>query len=67
VRHVGPLSLHEHLAWFLLLSLVVFLVYNALREDSIRVAALRGLRRWAVFLAGAGLLALVSHFVEELL
>jgi hypothetical protein len=64
---VGPLSLQEHLFWYLVLSLVVFLVYNALRVDSMRVAFRTGLRRWLVFLVGTAVLAVVSHLVEEML
>jgi hypothetical protein len=67
VTHVGPLSLGEHAAWFLLLSLVVFLVYNALRVDSVAAAARTAVKRWMVFVGGTALLALVSHFVEEML
>jgi len=67
VRHVGPLSLTEHVTWFLVLSLVVFLVYNALRVDSVRAAARVAVRRWLVFVCGTILLALISHAVEELL
>ncbi|HZJ69770.1 MAG TPA: hypothetical protein VFF36_02485 [Planctomycetota bacterium] len=67
MKHVGPLSLTEHVAWFLALSLVVFLVYNALRVDSVRTAARLALRRWLVFVAGTVVLALLSHAVEELL
>jgi hypothetical protein len=65
VSHVGPLSLTEHVTWFLVLSLVVFLVYNALRVDSVRAAAVVALRRWLVFVCGTVLLALVSHAVVE--
>jgi len=67
LRHVGPLSLTEHVAWFLLLSMVVFLVYNALRVESVGTALRLGLRRWLVFVCGTVLLALISHAVEELL
>lgn len=67
MRHVGPLSLTEHVTWFLVLSLVVFLVYNALRVDSVRTAARVAVRRWLVFVCGTVLLALISHAVEELL
>ncbi|HZL99465.1 MAG TPA: hypothetical protein VFD43_04355 [Planctomycetota bacterium] len=67
MRHVGPLSLVEHAAWFLVLSLVVFLVYNALRVESIGTAARLGVRRWVVFVGGTAVLALVSHAVAELL
>jgi hypothetical protein len=67
VRHVGPLSLTEHVTWFLVLSLIVFLVYNALRVDSVAAAARLALRRWLVFVCGTLVLALVSHAVEELL
>jgi len=67
MKHVGPLSLSEHVAWFLVLSLVVFLVYNALRVESVGAAARVALRRWLVFVCGTVVLALASHAVEELL
>lgn len=63
MTHVGPLALPEHIAWFLLLSLVVFLVYNALRVDSVATAARNGVRRWLVFLGGSFVLGLISHLV----
>jgi len=64
---VGPLSLAEHLGWFLLLSLFVFLVYHALHEDSVRRAAAHGVRRWLTFLAGSAALAAVSLLLAQLL
>jgi len=67
VKHVGPLSLSEHVTWFLVLSLVVFLVYNALRVDSVAASARVAVKRWLVFVCGTVVLALVSHAVEELL
>lgn len=57
---VGPIALAEHLAWFAVLSLFVFLVYHALRVDSISAAARHGVKRWLVFVAGSAVLALVS-------
>jgi len=61
------MTLPEHLLWFVVLSLFVFLVYNALRVDSLREAVHRGVRRWLVFVAGTAALALVftllSHFL----
>jgi hypothetical protein len=64
---VGPLSLGEHLAWFLVLSLIVFLAYNALNEDCVAQAARRGLRRWLSFLGGSALLAAASLLLAHLL
>ncbi len=64
---VGPLSLGEHAMWFALLSLFVFLVYNGLRNDSVKNAAVTGVRRWLVFMLGAGLLAAVSLTLSYLL
>ena len=57
---VGPLSLPEHLAWLLVLSLFCFLVYSGLRVESVGVAVKRGLVRWLKFLGGVALLAAVS-------
>ncbi|MBM3985685.1 MAG: hypothetical protein FJ296_08385 [Planctomycetes bacterium] len=64
---VGPLSLGEHLAWFLVLSLVVFLVYHGLHEESVPQAARRGVRRWLSFLGGSAILAAVSLLLAHLL
>lgn len=64
---VGPLSLAEHLAWFLVLSLIVFLAYNALNEESMAQAARRGVRRWLSFLGGSALLAAVSLLLAHVL
>lgn len=54
---VGPLPLWEHLCWFGLLSLAVFLVANALRIESLAEAFRRGMRRWVAFVAGTAVLA----------
>lgn len=64
---VGPLSLAEHLAWFLTMSLFVFLVYHGLHEDSVLLAARRGVRRWLSFLGGSAILAGVSLLLAHLL
>ena len=64
---VGPLSLAEHLGWFLVLSLFVCLVYHALHEDSVLQAARRGVRRWITFLAGSAVLAGISLLLAHLL
>jgi len=56
-KPVGPMGLAEHMTWFIVLSLVVFLVYNGLREDSVAVAISRGLRRWLAFVVSTILLA----------
>jgi len=52
LAYVGPMSLGEHAAWFLALTLVVFLVYHGLRVESVPDAFKRGLHRWAVFVGG---------------
>lgn len=64
---VGPLSLPEHLAWLLVLSLFCFLVYSGLRVDSVAVATRRGLLRWLKFLGGVLLLAAASITLSSLL
>ncbi len=64
---VGPLSLIEHVLWFLVLSLVLFLTYNSLRIDSVSVAARNGVRRWLYFVVGVTLLGAASHLLEEFL
>lgn len=64
---VGPLSLAEHLAWFMVLSLFVFLVYHSLHEESVKKAAKHGVRRWLTFLGGSAALAAVSLLLAHLL
>jgi hypothetical protein len=64
---VGPMSLAEHLTWFTVLSLFVFLVYNALHVDSVKVAVRHGLRRWIVFVLGTAVLALISTLLSHYL
>jgi len=57
----------EHTAWFVLLSLIVFLVYNGLREDSVAQAIARGIKKWVAFVIGtiilSGLFSLFSHML----
>ncbi len=67
IAAVGPLSLAEHLGWFVVLSLAVFLVYNGLRAESVRVAVSRGLRRWITFVFFTAVLALVFGLLSEVL
>jgi len=64
---VGPMSLAEHVAWFVVLSLVVFLVANGLRIESIREAIVRGLRRWVAFVGGTIVLGLIFHVLSAVL
>ena len=64
---VGPMSLGEHVGWFTVLSLFVFLVYNGLHVDSVREAVKHGLRRWLVFVLGTAVLALVSNLLSHYL
>ena len=64
---VGPMGFVEHAAWFCVLSLFVFLVYNGLRTESIATALRRGLRRWLAFVAGSIVLALVSGLLASYL
>ncbi len=64
---VGPMSLGEHAFWFTVLSLFVFLVYNALHVDSVAEAARHGVRRWFVFVLGTAVLALVSNLLSSYL
>ena len=64
---VGPLGLGEHLFWFAVLSLTVFLVYNGLRVDSVAEAARHGLRRWLAFVVGSAAIAAVFHVLSSFL
>ncbi len=64
---VGPMSFGEHLAWFLALSLVTFLVYHGLRVESVSEALRRGLYRWAVFVGGTALLGGLFHLIVRAL
>lgn len=64
---VGPMWLIEHAAWFVFLSLIVFLVYHGLREDSVAQAVARGIKKWVAFVIStailAGLFSLFSHML----
>lgn len=62
---VGPLPLGEHLLWFVVLSLAVFLVYNGLRVESVAEAAKRGVQRWFAFAIGSAVLAGVFHLLSS--
>jgi uncharacterized RDD family membrane protein YckC len=62
---VGPMSLGEHLAWFVVLSLVVFLVANGLRVESVAEALRRGFRRWLAFAVGTAVIAVVFHLLSS--
>ncbi|RKY21150.1 MAG: hypothetical protein DRQ55_05400 [Planctomycetota bacterium] len=62
---VGPLSLGEHLFWFVVLSMVVFLVANGLRVESVGEALRRGLRRWLAFAMGSAVIAVVFHLLSS--
>lgn len=53
---VGPLRLGEHAAWFLLLSLMTFMVYSGLREEDLGVVVRSAFGRWLRFLIGSALL-----------
>lgn len=64
---VGPLALPEHVAWYALLSLVVFLVYNGLRVESLGEALRRGVQRWLAFVVGSAVLAGVFHALSTYL
>ena len=64
---VGPMGLGEHVAWFVVLSLIVFLVYNGLREESIPRAVSRGLQRWVAFVVSTIVLAGVFSLFSALL
>ena len=60
---VGPMSFGEHVAWFLGLTLVTFLVYHGLRVESVGTAMRRGLGRWAVFVGGTAVLGAAFHLL----
>ena len=53
---VGPMSLAEHAGWFLLISLLTFMVYSGLREEDLGVVVRSALGRWLRFLIGSALL-----------
>lgn len=67
IQAVGPMGLAEHMAWFIALSLIVFLVYNGLREESVPRAVSRGVRRWFAFVVSTIVLAGVFSLFSTLL
>ena len=64
---VGPMSFGEHLVWFIVLSLVTFLVYHGLRTDSVTEALVRGVKRWALFAGGTAVLGAAFHLLVRML
>jgi hypothetical protein len=64
---VGPMSLGEHVGWFVLLSLVLFLVYHGLRVDSVGESIVRGVKRWFMFALGTALLGACFHLLVRTL
>lgn len=64
---VGPMSLGEHIAWFFLLTLVLCLVYDGLRVESVAEAVKRGLKRWVMFGIGTIVLGGAFHLLVRVL
>ena len=60
---VGPMSFGEHVAWFFVLTLVLCLVYDGLRVDSVSEAVKRGLKRWVMFGIGTAALGGCFHLL----
>jgi hypothetical protein len=59
------MSIAEHITWFVVLSLVVFLVANGLRVESVKEALSRGVRRWLAFVVGTAVIGLVFHLLSS--
>ncbi len=64
---VGPMSFGEHIAWFFFLTLVLCLVYDGLRAETVPVAVVRGLKRWVMFATGTAVLGGAFHFLVRAL
>jgi hypothetical protein len=64
---VGPMTFGEHAMWFVVLSLVTFLVYHGLRADTLGEAVSRGLKRWVMFAAGTAVLGGAFHMLVRVL
>jgi len=64
---VGPMSFGEHLLWFVVLSLVTFLVYHGLRADTLAEAVTRGFKRWVMFAGGTAVLGGAFHLLVRVL
>ncbi len=64
---VGPMSFGEHVFWFFLLTLVLCLVYDGLRVESVGVAVQRGLKRWVMFALGTAVLGGGFHLLVRML
>jgi hypothetical protein len=64
---VGPMSVGQHIAWFLMLTLVLCLVYDGLRVESVTEAVKRGLKRWMMFGIGTAVLGGGFHLLVRVL
>ena len=64
---VGPMSFTEHVVWFFVLTLVLCLVYDGLRAESVPDAVKRGLRRWVLFGIGTAVLGGAFHVLVRVL
>ncbi len=57
------ITLWEHVLLFAVISLIVSLVYNALRQDDLKVAVTLGLKRFVYFMIAGLILAVSTYFL----
>jgi hypothetical protein len=58
-------SLWEHVLLFVVVSLIVSLVYNGLRQDDLRTIVMLGLKRFVYFMAASLVLAVGSFYLVK--
>lgn len=58
-------SLWEHVLLFMVISLIVSLVYNGLRQDDLRTIIMLGLKRFVYFMVASLVLAVGSFYLVK--
>lgn len=57
------ITIWEHILLFAVISLIVSLVYNALRQDDLKAAVILGLKRFIYFMIAGLILAVGTYFL----
>ena len=58
-------TLWEHVILFMVISLIVSLVYNGLRQENVKTIIFLGLKRFVYFMLAGFILALGSFFLVK--
>jgi hypothetical protein len=60
-------SLWEHSLLFVIISLIVSLVYNGLRQEDLKVIVFLGLKRFVYFMLAGLILAVATFYLAKAL